>query len=319
MKYALFYRLFIDDLRYLKGFVMIKIGLLVAGSKGFSFFNEIHRNCGIAFVSSYRVKGTLDDSFGRIKSLCVEERYRFIERRRLDANILRNADLIFTVGWQYILDNPDDRFIIFHDSLLPKLRGFCPTVTALIKGDKKIGVTAIKADKCIDRGPICGQVGINIKYPIKIKDAYILLSKCYVKVAFNIIERLKMKKALILKRQNEAAATCSLWRDELDYYVNWDWDAEKIKRFIDAVGWPYQGARTFYQGKEIVIDDAEVVEDYKIENRDSGKIWSLGKNGLDVVCGKGMIRIISSRYRNGAKVEFTKLRERLGYEKMRRL
>jgi methionyl-tRNA formyltransferase len=298
---------------------MIKIGFLIAGSKGFSLFKEIHRNCSIAFVSSYKVKGTLDDSFNRIKSLCSEEGYHFIERQQLNSKIFRNADFIFTVGWQYMFDNTDDRFVIFHDSLLPKLRGFCPTITALIEGEKKIGVTAIKADKHIDCGSIYSQASIKIKYPIKIKDAFILLSKCYVKVAMSIIKKSKIKKALTSRRQNELAATYSIWRDELDYYIDWNWDAEKIKRFIDAVGWPFQGARAFYKNKEIFIDDADVIEDLKIENRNPGKIWSLDENGPNLVCGKGMIKITSSRYKDGAKVKFTRLRERLGYEKVRRL
>ena len=48
--------------------------------------------------------------------------------------------------------------LIFHDSLLPKLRGFNPTVTALIAGEIEIGVTAfspIGGDAPVaDFGPI---------------------------------------------------------------------------------------------------------------------------------------------------------------------
>ena len=42
--------------------------------------------------------------------------------------------------------------IIFHDSLLPKYRGFAPLVNSLINQEKEIGVTAIKASQNYDEG-----------------------------------------------------------------------------------------------------------------------------------------------------------------------
>ncbi len=46
---------------------MTKVGFFVAGLKGYDFFQALCEKCNPAFVVSYEVKGTLDDSFSLIK------------------------------------------------------------------------------------------------------------------------------------------------------------------------------------------------------------------------------------------------------------
>ena len=289
---------------------MIKAGFLIAGFKGLKFIEKIHRKCEITFVSSYLQKGTLDDSFNNIKSICARNKYRFIEAHNLERDFYIDADIVFVVGWQYIIHNLDDRFIIFHDSLLPRFRGFSPTVSALINGEKHIGVTALKPAESPDGGEIYEQKSVEIEYPIKIKDAYLLLSECYAQIAVILLNRVATG-TLKSFPQDESTATYSIWRDELDYFIDWNWSSDKIVRFIDATGWPFYGARAIYQSEEIFIDEAVLIDDLIFEDRHPGKIWLI-KNGLPlVVCGKGMIQIVSARNSNGRKFEFGKLRERL--------
>jgi methionyl-tRNA formyltransferase len=290
---------------------MIKIGFLVAGFKGSNFLKEIHRDYNVAFVSSYNVKDTLDNSFKEIKSLCSENSYRFIKHNDLNAVYLLDASLIFVVGWQCVIDGNCSKFIILHDSLLPKLIGFCPTVTALINGQKFLGITAFKPSKYIDKGPIYEQKRIPIKYPITIKDAYLLISRNYAQVARAILRKIK-NKSLKAITQNNSLATYSIWRDKWDYFIDWNWTAEKIARFVDAVSWPYLGARTIYQGKEIIVDKVEVVADLLFENRQPGKSWSLNNGIPTVICGEGMIRIIAARDKQENKIVFRRLRQRFG-------
>ena len=172
---------------------MTMVGLLITGFKGINFLEAICNDCNISFVSSYVVKGTLDNSFENIKSFCLKNQFRFIERQYLSKSFFDEADIFFVVGWQFIIKEIDDRFIIIHDSLLPKFRGFSPTVTALILGEKTIGVTALEPSVKADTyGPIYSQAGIEITYPLKIKDAFLLLNDCYVQLAKNILGRFEM-------------------------------------------------------------------------------------------------------------------------------
>jgi len=73
------------------------------------------------------------------------------------------------VGWQRIIQlDLYLNVIVFHDSILPKYRGFNPLVSALINGDREVGVTALIATDEYDEGPILGIETVPITYPIKI-------------------------------------------------------------------------------------------------------------------------------------------------------
>ncbi len=290
---------------------MTRAGFLVAGFKGLNFLEKISRVRRPSFVSSYEVKGTLDNAYARIKSACKENGTTFVERRDLSKDVYAGADIIFVAGWQYLLPEIDDRFVVLHDSILPRFRGFAPTVSALIRGETTIGVTALKPTELADRGPIYEQMEIEVQYPVKVRDAYLLLSDAYSRIAESIMSKSE-KGLLAAMEQDEKKATYSIWRDERDYEIDWSWPSDRISRFVDAVGWPYAGARTTFKAREVIIDDVEVSGDIPFEERGPGKIWAVADGCPEVVCGKGMIRVLSARYADGCRVEFKGLRERLG-------
>lgn len=290
---------------------MVRAGFLVAGFKGFHFLKEIHRECEVVFVASYDVKSTVDGSCGQIESLCRENAYRFIKGRSPKGYYWKKADIVFVVGWQHILSKYDNRFVVLHDSLLPKSKGFCPTVNALIQGEKVIGASASKMSAQADSGDIYGNKRIPVKYPITIKDAYLLIAKAYAGLARSVMSKVK-EGSLRGVPQKKLSSTYSLWRDNRDYFIDWNWPADKIMRFVNAVGIPYEGARTVYRGKEIFIDEVEVIGDMRFEVRQPGKTWTLQNGMPDVICGKGMIRIVSARNKDKSKMKFDRLRERFG-------
>jgi methionyl-tRNA formyltransferase len=290
---------------------MTKVGFLVAGFKGFTFFRKFHDQCNVGFVASYKVKGLEHNSCDEIESICLDKGYKFLHRNQLNPSVLSLADLLFVAGWQYLIDPVDQRYIILHDSLLPRFRGFSPTVTSLILGENKLGVTALSPkSQSIDTGDIYEQDEVRIEYPLKIKDAYSLLSNLYAELAYRVLRKFQAGE-LFATPQDSSKATYSLWRDEEDYYINWEWSAEKISRFVDAVGFPYSGARAIYKGQTIYIDEVAIVQDYKFEGRQAGKIWCINHGQPEVVCASGMIRILLSRDENGCPVTFERLRERL--------
>jgi len=290
---------------------MIKVGFLVAGIKGFSFLARLKSACMPTLISSYQVKGTADDSFDQTVTLCSDYQFPFVHRRDLCKGFADAAELIFVVGWQYLLDNVDSRFVIFHDSLLPRYRGFSPTVAALINGDPKIGVTALRPSSQADCGSIYAQSEVAIKYPIKIKEALQMLDPCYQQAAKEVLFKFE-KQTLFGEPQDEALATYSIWRDKQDYFIDWLWPAEKISRFVDAVGWPYDGARTTFRGRKIIIERVDLGTDITFEERHPGKLWAIRDGIPEVVCGSGMIRIVSAHYGDGEKVKFDRIRERIG-------
>jgi methionyl-tRNA formyltransferase len=292
----------------------MRVALLAAGSKGANFLRNFRGNATVDFVVSYPNKGSEVDAHADIQGICRARGYRLLGRESVSAPDYASVDLVLLAGWQWLSKEIDRRFVVFHDSLLPKLRGFSPTVTALIAGETEIGVTAFSPvggePSVADSGPIFGQEKIPIQYPATVRAVYEKLGPAYCRLADRVLAAAAAG-PLSFADQEASDATYSLWRDEDDYQVNWAMSAEQIRRFVDAVGWPYLGAKSTLQGREIRIDRVEACRDLAFVNRCPGKIWSLAGGLPEVVCGSGMVRILAARETDGSPVKFTALRARL--------
>ena len=220
---------------------------------------------------------------------------------------------MFVAGWQYLIAAALERLVVFHDSLLPEVRGFAPTATALIAGRTTIGVTAFRPVEAFDAGPVYAQAPASITYPITIREAYQRLAGCYTEAGRQVLALVGRGRLIdSAVPQDESRATYSVWRGPHDYAIDWSWPAERVRRFVDAVGWPYEGARTTYGGDPIIVDTVEVIADLRFEERHAGKIWRLDEGRPEVICGSGMIRIESARTAAGARATFPRVREQLG-------
>lgn len=207
------------------------------------------------------------------------------------------------IGWRWLLKGTHT-IIVFHDSLLPRLRGFNPLVTALINGDREIGVTCLLAHEEYDKGDIIGQQTIHIRYPITIQHAIELISPLYANLLRDLISGIREGNVTAIP-QNEEKATYSLWRDEQDYFINWYKSAAEIKRFIDAVGFPYKGAATRFDGHVLRITSATEIPDVTIENRTPGKVLFRGPHGITVVCGRGLLLIERAKNSDGSEFDLS--------------
>jgi methionyl-tRNA formyltransferase len=216
--------------------------------------------------------------------------------------------IVFVVGWQYLFKEHPPNVIVFHDSLLPRYRGFAPTVTAMINGDPIVGVTALQLAANVDSGPIVAQRAVPITYPAKISQVLAQQAQAMVELAEEIVRRAETI-GINGTKQDEAGATYSLWRDKADHQIDWSRRSEEIARMIDAVGYPYDGARTRVGDLEIVVDNATVVEDLHFERRDVGKVWRLDDQRPVVVCGAGLLRLDRYHSLDGRDLSF-KLRTR---------
>lgn len=267
-------------------------------------------------IFSYDDTGTDESVYHKVMQLCSGNIpfYDYKENKKLLDQFSKDEEsLLFAIGWQYMISGPaveQGRLIVFHDSLLPKYRGFNPLVTALINGDTEIGVTALIANEGIDTGDIIGQKKVRIEYPIKIEQAIHVAASQYVLLVKEILSDLNRNR-IIRRKQDDAESSFSLWRDEGDYYIDWSLNAQYISRFIDAVGFPYKGARTNIDDTVIIIHDSETLPDINIVNRIPGKLIRAGGYFADVVCGQGILRIYNVKDVSCNEYTFKHLRKRL--------
>lgn len=276
---------------------MEMISVFAMTNKGFEIISKIIGEFGASFISvviSAKDNNIENDYYGEIEQLCLKNNIPFSEK---NGKYEINTEYSFAISWRWLIKlDKEKKLIVFHDSLLPKYRGFAPLVNSLINGNKQIGVTAIFASEEYDKGKIIFQSGLNIKYPIKIKTAIELNNKNYWKTCLHVCNLISKNKVIKISSQNENNATYSLWRDEEDYNIDWNKSSKDIKRFIDATGFPYKFAAAFINNKKIRIAEAEVIKDVKIINRDVGKVININ-NGLPVIaCGKGLLMITEAFY-----------------------
>lgn len=249
--------------------------------------NNVHKYISEVIVG--RDRNIENDFAEEIILLCQQSKIRYFERNE-DFEVLSNYSI--AISWRWLIQENNSKLIILHDSLLPKYRGFAPLVNMLINGEPEIGVSAIFASREYDRGDIIQQSSIKINYPIKISDAITLVSEIYIKLVMNIFRKISCDEELHAIKQNEEQASYSLWRDEHDYLIDWSKNANDILRFIDAVSSPYKGAATYINGKQkIRILEAEIENDVKIVNRDTGKVIFVKDKFPIIVCGSGLLKL----------------------------
>lgn len=216
----------------------------------------------------------------------------------------RGIGAVICIGWRYLvpqsaIDHLRGEVLIAHDALLPKFRGFAPLPTALIVGEKRTGVTFLRPGRGIDDGGILWQGVVDIGPLDTISTLIDKVCPLYREGARHYLRGNLVK----VTPQDETAATYSLWRDELDYELDWSLDADRLERSVRALGPPYLGARTTLAGNVIVLRSARVVDDVRFEIRQPGKIWCLDEKGRPtVVCGRGMLKITSAVTLDGGDV-----------------
>ena len=275
----------------------MKIALYVLGEKGYRAIASIPQKYlaiieRIVIGKDNKVKNDFSED---IIKICQEK----MISHTFDDVIRVEYEFIITIGWRKLLSiQKKQTLIVLHDSILPRYRGFNPLVTSLINGDSEIGVTAVFGAEAYDTGAIIDVEKISIEYPITIAKAISKISVCYAKLLNRIFKKIE-EDSLLSIPQNQRDATYSLWRDNEDYRIDWGWNAEKIKRMVDAVGYPYNGAKTTMNESEYTIVKAITIPDVTIENRDVGKVLFKEEGKLVVVCGQGLLRLDQVLNENG--------------------
>ena len=74
-----------------------------------------------------------------IIKICDQYGIPYLERNQFSG--VFKTEYVLAVSWKWIINHQKDKLIVFHDSLLPRYRGFSPLVSCLINEEKEIGVT----------------------------------------------------------------------------------------------------------------------------------------------------------------------------------
>lgn len=272
----------------------MRVGLCICGRKGLAVLRHfIAKFPDILELVVHNHDSNVDEDFTNIVTeLCNLNK---IQLKTALPRSLPNVDTILAIGWRKMIRLESNlKVYVIHDSLLPRYRGFAPLVSALENGDSVVGATLLEADSQYDKGPILFQRSFAVEYPIKISAAIDRMSFTYTQLVDDFIANIGSN-IFEPTSQSESDATYSLWRDSSDYFVDWNDTSERISRFVDAVGYPYAGARIRTGKDEYIVDECTPFGDVLVENRKCGKIIFIDHGCPVVVCGQGLLKLTKLR------------------------
>lgn len=186
-----------------------------------------------------------------------------------------------------VLALPDHGCVNVHPSLLPRWRGAAPIPRAIEAGDAETGVTIMRMDEGLDTGPVLAQD----RTPIMARDtAGALHDRLAGLGAALLVKTLAGVEAGTVEEvpQDESRATYAAKLTTADATVDWRADAGRIERQVRAMN-PWPVARARRRGYILRIFESEVAQ--RGASGTPGEIVAAGRQGVDVVCGQGILRI----------------------------
>jgi methionyl-tRNA formyltransferase len=228
-----------------------------------------------------------------VKKFCLENKIIYYNPPRLDDDFLKifsglKPDICFSIYYRYIfktkyLDVPPMGFVNLHPSLLPKYRGPVPTLWALLKGDKKTGITLHYINSGVDTGDI-----IKSKdFPISDTITGFRLHSELMKVGFELFKKelpsLLQGTNKRIKQNNMRATYYGQYQNFLRK-INWYDSIEKIGNQIRAFTRPYKGAISAIGDKNIVIWKCKKIV-FNFPLAGPGKIVKINPDGSFIVSG----------------------------------
>ncbi|MDP3024119.1 MAG: methionyl-tRNA formyltransferase [candidate division Zixibacteria bacterium] len=219
------------------------------------------------------------------EDLKSEEFYQTLSELKPDLTVV----VAFRILPERVFGLPPYGTINLHASLLPKYRGAAPINWAIIKGEKRTGVTTFFIQRKVDTGNIILQKEVEISPEETCGELSLKLSKIGAEVLLETINLIEKKEAKT-QPQNELEATpAPKITDEL-CKIDWSRPVEEVNNLTRGVS-PTPGAFTFFRGKLLKIYKAEIVTGQE-GSTEPGRIISADKStGILVQAGRGILKL----------------------------
>ena len=204
--------------------------------------------------------------------------------RTLDADVMVVAAYGLILPPE-VLSVPRLGCLNIHASLLPRWRGAAPIQRAILAGDKETGITIMQMDKGLDTGAML----LKFCCPIDQEDtAASLHDRLAALGAEAIITALDQLPTLTATPQDDSLATYAAKLTKQEAIIDWHRPAEELDRLIRAFN-PWPVAQTRAKGQTLRIWAAQPLADSTTAT--PGTVIGCDKNGIDIACGRGVIRL----------------------------
>ncbi|ERS85363.1 methionyl-tRNA formyltransferase [Marinobacter sp. C1S70] len=219
-------------------------------------------------------------------SLKPEEAQQELASLQPDVMIVAAYGLILPKA---VLNIPTHGCLNIHASLLPRWRGAAPIQRAIAAGDAETGITIMQMDEGLDTGDML----LKTSTPIHASDTggslHDRLADIGGKAIVQAMERLANGE-LTPEPQNDADANYAHKLSKEEGHIDWSRSAQEIERLIRAFN-PWPGTFTDLGEQRIRLHHATALE--QSSDKAPGTVVSREREGVEVACGTGTLRITS--------------------------
>lgn len=187
---------------------------------------------------------------------------------------------------QEVLDIPKYETINLHASLLPRYRGANPIQRAIINGDKETGICTMITELGLDCGDICQKLVIPISDTMNCEELWNEIAEKSPKMIEETLEGLQ-NKTLTPQKQCEDGVCMANKLTKEECLIDWTKTNTEIHNLIRGIC-RCPSAYFLFNEKIIKVIESEAVDG----SGEVGKIVNHSKEGVDIACGKGLLRLI---------------------------
>lgn len=188
---------------------------------------------------------------------------------------------------QEVLDIPKFETINLHASLLPKYRGANPIQRAIINGDRETGICTMITELGLDCGDICKKLVIPISDSMNCEQLWDEIGEKSPKMIEDTLIALK-NGTLKPEKQCEDGVCMAPKLAKEECLIDWSKSNRDIHNLVRGVC-RSPSAYFIHNGKIIKVIESKVIEGNGIQ----GQIVAHSKEGVDMGCGSGLVRLIT--------------------------
>ncbi|MCE7032095.1 methionyl-tRNA formyltransferase [Lysobacter sp. GX 14042] len=236
----------------------------------------------------------------------VEVRQPVNFRDPADVEALRalQPDLMVVVAYglilpQAVLDIPAEGCWNVHASLLPRWRGAAPIQRAIQAGDAETGVCLMRMEKGLDTGPVLLEQRTAIAPDETGGRLHDRLAEMGAWVLADGLGLLRAGLSPSPRPQPAEGVTYARKLDKAEARLDWSRPARELADTVRAFN-PWPVAEAQLAGERVRIHAARALDlDHAAE---PGAVLAAGRDGIDIACGHGALRLQSLQREGGRAV-----------------